>query len=146
MNPEVESSIRQAVVGLNRAFDEGDWEAVRSILSPTNFVATATVQFGQKATIPGADTMLKIMKDIGSQREASGIRTMHVLGELTITVRGDEAEAFTYQTAYLYRSTEISAPTSKSGSRGTYHLKRISGSWKIVNFDVDRVWLEGEPY
>jgi hypothetical protein len=142
---ENESTVRRTVVMLNRAFDDEDWQTVRSSLS-ADFTGTATVQFGQRATIPGADTMLKVMKDIAAQRQAAGIKTMHVLGEMLVTVRGEQAEAFAFQTAYLYRAAEISSPSSKSGTRGTYQLRRESGVWKIVSLDLDRVWLEGEAY
>lgn len=142
---ELESAVRRVVVMLNRAFDDADWPTVRSILS-ADFTGTATVQFGQRATIPGADTMLKVMQDIAVQRQAAGIKTMHVLGEVLVTVSGEQAEAFTLQTAYLYRAAEISSPSSKSGTRGTYHLRQESGVWKVVSLDLDRVWLEGEPY
>ena len=142
---EHESAVRRTVVTLNRAFDDEDWETVSSSLG-ADFTGTATVQFGQQATIPGADLMLKVMKDIANQRKVAGIKTMHVLGEVLVTVNGEQAEAFVFQTAYLYRAAAISTPSSKSGTRGTYRLRQESGVCKVVALDLDRVWLEGEPY
>jgi hypothetical protein len=144
---EAERVVRHAIIMLNRAFDDENWQAVRACLSENFTVGSAVVnQSGQQDVIRGADMMLTVMKDIAAQRQAVGTRSMHILGEIAVSVRADEAEGSTFQIAYLYRSGEVCSPPSKSGSRGTYRLRRELGAWKIVSFTVDRLWLEGEPY
>lgn len=144
---EAERAVRRTIVMLNRAFDDENWQVVRACLSDNFSVGSAVVaQSGEQDLIRGADMMLTVMKSIAGQRQAVGTKSMHVLGEMVVTVKDDEAEGSTFQIAYLYRTGEVSGPPSKSGSRGTYCLQRELGAWKIVAFTVDRLWLEGEPY
>jgi hypothetical protein len=140
---QAERDIRQTVITLNLAFDEGDWSTVRMCLCE-DFGGSAVVQSGQRGSIAGADKLLAVMKDIAAQR--AGTQTMHVLGDMTVKLRGDHAEVKVFQIAYLYPANRVASPSSKSGSRGTYHLRREDGVWKVNAFDIDRVWLEGEPY
>jgi hypothetical protein len=142
---EAERAVRQTIVTLNRAFDDEDWQTVRASLT-ADFTGSAVVQTGERATIPDPDLMLNVMKDIAAQRRTAGTKYMHVLGEVMVTLKGNEAEASTFQTAYLYRAVEVSNPASKSGSHATYRLRRESGLWKIAAFDIVRLWLEGEAY
>jgi hypothetical protein len=142
---EAERAIRQTVIMMTRAFDDEHWETVRACVSD-DFTGSAVVQTGQPGTMRGADAMLTVMKDLAAQRQAAGTKYMHMLGEMIVTLNGDEAQVSAFHTAYLYPAGEVSSPSSKSGSRGTYSLRRESGAWKFVSMDVDRLWLEGEPY
>lgn len=142
---QAESAVRQVVVTLNRAFDDENWENVRMCLSD-DFGGSAVVQAGQQDTIRGADKMLAIMKQIAGQRRATNTKSMHFLGEMLVTVNADTADVSAFQTAYLYPANKVSSPSSISGNRGTYRLRREAGAWKVTSFDIDRVWLQGEPY
>lgn len=142
-NLEVESVIRQTVVSLIHAFNKTDWATVRGCLSD-DFGGSAVVHSGGRESISGADQMLSVMKEIVNQR--AGINTMSVLGEMEIKVQGDSAHVMVYQVAYLYPAAKVAGPSSTSGSIANYDLRRESNGWKVTAFDVDRVWLKGEPY
>ena len=137
---EAERAVRQTIVTFSHAFDDEDWQTVRRLLSADMSADAA------EGSIRGADEMLAAMKDMAARCRAAGTKYMHVLGEMLVTVSVDEAQASAFHTAYLYRVAEVCSPRSKSGSRGTYRLRRVSGAWEIVYLSSVRLWLEGEPY
>ena len=133
---EAERAVRDTIVMMHHAVDDEDWPSVRAYLN-------ADFQLnGITPPIRGADTVLTFMRDLAAQ--SAGSKFQHILGNMTVTVSVDEAEATALQTVYRYRADELSSPLSKSGSRVAYRLKREYGAWKIVSFSIVRLWMEGE--
>jgi hypothetical protein len=137
---ETERAVRETIASMTRAFDDEDWQTVRSNLS-----ADLNADFAE-GSVHGADAMVATMKSLAAQRKAAGMSYMHDLGQMTVKLQGDSAQVSAFHIGYLYRTGEVSSPRSKSGSRGTYLLRQESGAWKIVYLSSVRLWLEGEPY
>ena len=142
---EAERAVRRTIIMLIRAFDDEDWSIVSECLSAA-CGGSAVVHGGRAESIQGSDSMLNVMKQIAAQRRLDGIKCMHIVSELSVTVTGDAATGSSYQTAYLYRTGEVTSPTSKSGSLGTYGLRLEGNEWRVVSLQVARLWLEGESY
>lgn len=149
---EAEWSVRGVLLSMCRAIDEQDWVAVRAcfsdtfstFMSPDRSAASTDAGDARADAIRGPDVMLSVMKGIAAKNRAAGVTTMHVLEHIVVAVQGDDAEATALQTAYTYRIDEVSRPTSKSGTRHTFGLRREPGSWRIRSFATTRLWLE-EP-
>jgi len=142
---EAENAVRRTVGTMVRALDEGDWQVARECLSQ-KCTGSARVEGGRRAELRGAEALLAAAEGLTHEREGRGIRTTHVLGEMLVKWNGRQAQLYTFQTAYLYSVADIAAPKSRSGSHGRYSLEQENGTWKVVAFDIDRVWAEGEPY
>jgi hypothetical protein len=107
---EAEKGVRESILLMNRAVDDEDWKTVRQYLSNDFHLERAT-----PPGIHGPNAMITMMKDHAAR--TSGTRSQHILGNMIITVEGDEAEASALQKMYRYRSGECSNPLSKSASR-----------------------------
>jgi hypothetical protein len=140
---EAERAVRQTILTLNQAYDDEEWHTVRACLSD-DFTGSSNPPVPGAATSVGPDVLLNGMRAIAAQ--TPGVKTMHVPGDMIVMASGDQAQASGFYTAYRYydREGEFSHPRSKSGGRFTYYLRREDGAWRIVSFNVVRLWLEGE--
>jgi ketosteroid isomerase-like protein len=151
---EAERAIRQTVLMMYRAFDDGDWNTLRTCLSydfstcvsSDRSVASSNMPASGADIIRGADMMVAMMRDLAAQWQAEGVKVVHFPGNTMVTVNAGEAQVSTFQTAYRYRASEVSSPVSKSGARQTFRLRLDGETWKIVSFETLRLWLEGAPY
>jgi len=132
---EAEWSIAQTVGKLMEACDEQDWDRARACLS-AGFTLYAV---NQPVKVQGADTFVDWQKTV----LPPGTRAQHIMGPITVTLKGEEAEAATMSSSYIYPIGEPEAPVKKSGTKNTYHLRRESGQWKIVDCAVNAMWQEG---
>jgi len=132
---EAEWAVSQTVGRLMCACDDQDWEAARACLI-AGFTLYAV---NQPVRVEGADTFVAWQKTV----LPPGTRAQHIMGPITVTLKGEEAEAATMSSSYIYPIGEPEAPVKKSGTKNTYQLRREGGRWKIVACAVSAMWQEG---
>jgi len=130
-----EWAISQTVGKLMEACDDQNWEKARTCLS-AGFTLHAV---NQPVRVEGAQTFIDWQKTV----LPPGTRAMHILGPITVTLKGEEAEAVALSTSYIYRIGEPEAPVKKSGTKNSYQLRKESGQWKVAACAVNAMWQEG---
>lgn len=116
-----EREIQRNLVAIARAMDERDWAAFREILLPD---ATADLGAGR---ITGRD---EIARFIAGFLDACG-PTQHLLGNVLIDVRGDEAASRAY-VSDMHKGQGAKAELTFS-TLGDYHdqWRRVDGTWRL---------------
>ena len=132
---EAEWAVSQAVGKLMGACDDQDWGTVLKCLS-MDFELYAV---NQPVRVQGADTFVNWQKTV----LPPGTRAQHIMGPITVTLQGEQAEAATMSTSYIYPIGEPDAPVKKSGTKNTYQLRREGGQWKVASCAVNAMWQEG---
>jgi hypothetical protein len=105
----------------------------------TAFWPDATVQYdeGRDGTFEGLDRIAAHMRSRRTQRA----HTSHMKGSFSITLRGDEADADTFATAFLVSVAD--APRAKVLVRGLRYrdvLQRRGGEWRIRSRVHQSLW------
>ncbi len=116
-----EREIYRALVAIARAMDERDWEALRGILLPD-----ATADLGTGALV-GRESMVSVIRRF---LDACG-PTQHLLGNVLIDLRGDEATSRCY-VSDLHKGAGGKSELTFS-TLGDYHdrWRRVDGVWRL---------------
>ncbi len=135
------TEIIDLVVRFANAFDSQDWNTLRSCLTET--VETDYSQFrGEAPAQESADAY------VASRREGlSGLRTLHISTNHSVTVSGDEAVC---QSAYrIYRlDPEREEGENRLDTAGSYEhgLVRTAQGWRIRSIRQEVLLREGNPH
>jgi hypothetical protein len=116
-----EREIYRALVAIARAMDDRDWEAFGSILLPD---ATADLGTG---TIAGREAIVSFIRGF---LDACGT-TQHLLGNVLIDVRGDEASSRAYVSDMHKGAGEKSHLTFSTLGDYQDQWRRVGGVWRL---------------
>jgi hypothetical protein len=133
-----ERDVADLVVRLFVATDRRDWRAVEACLAER-----VTLDM---TSMTGGEPLQKSGPELAALWE-EGLRPIdhvhHQVGNLRVTVSGDEAKATCYGIALHHR--KISGPRKTRVFVGSYdvRLRRQEGRWRIEAFRFDLAFLEG---
>ena len=132
------AAIQDVITLYCNAVDRRDFDGVASC-----FTDDATAVYGGVTIEPGGDGVVRFLKQL---RPLDGDRHVgtHLLGNLLITLRGDEADAESYVIAYSVPA-DPAAPVRMRGLRYRDRLVRLPAGWKIAGRVHSADWEGGVP-
>ncbi|SMC20775.1 SnoaL-like domain-containing protein [Andreprevotia lacus DSM 23236] len=134
------SRISDVITELFNATDRRDWPAVHAVLADQVLLDMASVGGGA----PGQQTPQQITAAWqGGLKHLIAVH--HQIGNLRISVQGDEAQAFCYGTASHYLPNPSGQNTRTFVGSYDLALIRQDGDWRISAFRFNLKYLDGNP-
>lgn len=131
-------SVRDAVIELFLATDVRDWSRIEACFADE-------VVFDVPAVTGDEPAHWKPSQIIDLWRE--GLRELqflhHQLGNFTIEVDGNEADASCYCTASQYRENPTGGNTRTFVCSFDFHLSRQDGSWRVNRYKLNLKYVDG---
>ncbi|HLL46659.1 MAG TPA: nuclear transport factor 2 family protein [Longimicrobiaceae bacterium] len=132
--------IAEVVHRLFIATDTRDWEGVRACFADEVLFDMTSVAGGE----PARATPRQITD--GWEEGLRQVQAIHhQAGNLLVSPRGGEADAFCYGTATHYLPTPSGRDTRVFVGSYDFHLVRRDGRWQIDRFRFDLKFLDGNP-
>lgn len=135
---EDKAAVVATIDGLFIATDQKEWAKVRWCFAPEVLLDMTSMSGGEPATM-SPDAITQAWEDAFAPIAA----VHHQTGNFRVTMRGDEADAFCYGTAYHH----VPNPSGNSTRRfvGTYefHLVRTSAGWRIDRLKYNLKFIDG---
>ena len=130
----------RVVLDLFVATDRRDWAAVEACLAPRLTLDMTSLAGGEPVDTTGA-----AVAAMWNEGLAPIEHVHHQIGNLVVTVSGEEAHASCYGIALHHR--KVASPRRTRVFVGSYriHLVRLDGAWRIDRFTFDLAFLEGNP-
>lgn len=129
------AAIRDVLDRYGRGLDRRDFDLVASCFTPD-----VISEYGGSALEPGRDAILRRIRS--HTRHA----TTHLMGNMTIDLRGDEASAQTTTIAVLVTGPTEAPRVLIRGLRYDDHLVRRDGGWRIDRRVHAVDWMTEGPY
>ena len=128
-----ERDVADVVVRLFVSTDRRDWAGVEACLAPR-----LVLDMGEPLERTGAE--------VAAMWE-EGLRPIdqvhHQMGNLQVSVAGEEASASCYGTAFHHRKVQDPRRTRVFVGSYAIHLVRMGGRWRIDRFKFDLAFIEG---
>jgi len=135
-----ERDAARVVTELFTATDRRDWPRVEACLAPRLTLDMTSLVGGEPTETSG--TAVAAMWKEGL---APIDHVHHQVGNIVVTVSGEEADVSCYGIALHHR--KVASPRATRVFVGSYriHLARLDGRWRIDRFIFDLGFLEGNP-
>ncbi|HEX5043835.1 MAG TPA: nuclear transport factor 2 family protein [Candidatus Polarisedimenticolaceae bacterium] len=133
-----ERDAARVVIDLFVATDRRDWAKVEACLAPRLMLDMTSLAGGTPQEVTGA-ALAAMWRDGLAPID----HVHHQVGNLVVTVGGDEANATCYGIALHHR--KVASPQRTRVFVGSYriHLVRLERRWRIDRFAFDLAFLEG---
>lgn len=128
----------RVVIDLFTATDRRDWAAVEACLASRLTLDMTSLAGGEPVETTGAAVAAMWKEGL-----APIDHVHHQVGNLVVTIRGDEAHVTCYGIALHHR--KIASPRRTRVFVGSYRMRlaRLDGRWRIDRFTFDLAFLEG---
>ncbi len=135
---EDKAAVIATINGLFIATDEKDWAKVRWWFSPE-------VLFDMTSMSGGDPANLTPEQIVGAWEDAlTPIAAVHhQTGNFRVTVRGDEADAFCYGTAFHHVPNPSGNSTRRFVGSYEFHLVRTGAGWRIDRLKYNLKFIDG---
>jgi hypothetical protein len=133
-----ERDAARVVIDLFVATDRSDWAKVEDCLAPRLTLDMTSMAGGEPVQTTGAEVAAMWKEGLAPLDHVH-----HQVGNLRVSVSGDEAQATCHGIALHHR--RIASPRGTRVFVGSYriHLARLDARWRIDRFTFDLAFLEG---
>jgi 3-phenylpropionate/cinnamic acid dioxygenase small subunit len=118
------------------ALDQRDWAALR-----TCFTADATAYYRDKNPTQGYPAIEARVRNALAPLSAS----QHLIGNVVVTLAGDEAFSVCYLQAQHVRPDTEGGDTFIIAGRYVDHFVRVPDGWRIARRKLETLWTDGNP-
>lgn len=139
MDPQVQAladrlAIGDLLAGYCAALDSRDWEHLREVFAPD-----AVCDYGSLGSPEGVEAITALIS--GTLRTLDA--TQHLIGNVTVSVDGDEASAGCYLISEHVRAGTPGGEHYTIGGRYADRLVRTPDGWRIASRTLHRMWTSG---
>ena len=121
------------------ATDRKDWDAVRSLFTPTVHFDMTSMAGGEPKNLTGSDIV---------QGWEQGLRNItavhHQIGNELVSIDGDSAHVFCYGIALHHKVTPLRNYTRRFVGTYDLNLVRWGVEWKISGFTFNLKFIDGD--
>lgn len=116
------------------ALDQRDWARLHDVFAPE-----ATCDYGSLGSPQGVAEIIRLISSTLQALDA----TQHLIGNVTVSVDGDEATAGCYLISQHVRAGTAGGEHYMIGGRYADRLVRTPQGWRITSRTLHRMWTSG---